>query len=109
VQGMSAANNEMCMFIGLYYPAMTEADDNCDGADEYGQGTVSCSDTLSCLQACPSGSNDPSTADFSPCVQKCFVQSCPGATTPLLAALDCISNKCPTECGGASDAGSSCT
>ena len=40
-QGQSAVNNEMCMFIGLYYPAMTPADEQCLSGDTYGTGTVS--------------------------------------------------------------------
>ena len=107
IQGPSAANNEMCMFVGLYYPAMPTADEECYSGDTYGTGTVSCADSLTCLGACPpedagvpTGSGQPSL-DFSQCIQQCFAQSCPNAAGPLVTALTCIQTSCSTQCAGA--------
>jgi hypothetical protein len=108
VQGPTADKDEMCMFVGLYYPAMTVADDDCKQLDEWGTGTTSCTDTLTCLQACPSGPANATTGEFSPCIQKCMVASCPSVAAPLQPALDCIRSKCADACGGASDAGTTC-
>jgi len=79
VQGESATNNEMCMFIALYYPAMTQADDYCEAGDMVGTGTASCIDTLNCVGACPPAGDTSETNGYSPCLQKCIADSCPGA------------------------------
>ncbi len=106
IQGESATNNEMCMFIGLYYPAMTEVDDYCENGDEVGTGTTSCVDTLDCLAACPSGGDLSENNGYSACTQRCMVQSCPGAAAPLSTVGACIQQKCAGPCGyGTADAG----
>ena len=111
-QGQSAATNEMCMFTGIYYPAMDQASEYClSDMDKFGTGTASCAATSTCVQTCPAGSAPTGlagsgTPDVDPCWQKCFVASCPAASTPLLAQLNCIGAKCATECGGT---GSGCT
>jgi hypothetical protein len=113
-QGQSAANNEMCMFVGLYYPAMPVSDEECYAGDTYGTGTASCTDTLSCLAACPpddagtSDSSGPQQVDFSPCIQQCFAQSCPDSAGPLRTALDCIQSQCATQCASSGEACNSC-
>jgi hypothetical protein len=108
VQGPSAATNEMCMFIGTYYPDMGQITDLCgSGPDMFGTGTATCSATMTCLQSCPpSGSSGSSGSpiDVSPCAQKCFVQSCPKASTTLLPFVQCVQNKCSTQCNGTSSA-----
>jgi hypothetical protein len=107
IQGPSAANNEMCMFVGLYYSAMPLEDEQCFGGDTYGVGTASCTDTLNCLAACPQGDAGPgvdpgqgeqAVLGISECVQQCFVQSCPGASAPVLALGSCIQSSCSTPC-----------
>jgi hypothetical protein len=101
-QGQSASNNEMCMFIGTYYPDMGELPNFCiPSPDYFGTGTTTCNDALTCLEAC--GSIDLSTG-ASPCVQKCMVQSCPTASGPLVDLLKCVNASCSTQCG-ASDGG----
>jgi hypothetical protein len=114
IQGPSAANNEMCMFVGLYYPAMPTADEQCYSGDTYGTGTVSCADTLTCLGACPpgdagvpTGSGQPNL-DFNQCIQQCFAASCPNATSPLVTALSCIQSSCSTQCAGQGTACATC-
>jgi hypothetical protein len=106
VQGESATNNEMCMFIALYYPAMTAADDYCDAGDEVGTGTASCVDTLNCLAACPPAGDTSQTNGYSPCTQKCVVESCPGSAGPLGTVKACIQQNCAAACGlSGADAG----
>lgn len=114
IQGPSAANNEMCMFVGLYYPAMQTPDEECYSGDTDGTGTVSCADTLTCLGACPpedagvpSGSGQPNL-DFSQCIQQCFAQSCPNATGPVITALTCIESSCSTACATGGTACDTC-
>ncbi len=114
-QGQSAAVNEMCMFIGMYYPAMTPADEQCLSGDTYGTGTVSCVNTLSCLAACPAapadaggGSGPQQIAFATPCIQGCFAQSCPDSAAPLVGALNCIQSSCASQCATAGSACDSC-
>lgn len=103
-QGQSAEDDEMCMFSGLYYPAMTEAVNLCaSGGDRFGTGTATCGDTLKCLEACPAGSapdeiSANTLAAVSPCWQSCIVASCGGATGKLFALSECTTKLCPTEC-----------
>ena len=52
------------MFIGLYYPAMSNSDEQCFGGDEFGTGTATCSQTLTCLQACPPDSDDAGAGEW---------------------------------------------
>ena len=113
IQGQSAATNEMCMFIGLYYPAMSAADEQCFAGDEFGTGTATCSTTLSCLQACPANRDDAGTpsgelglVDFNSCIQQCMVGSCPSADDPLTTFLSCLDGPCNDQCnGGGGDGG----
>jgi hypothetical protein len=114
-QGQSAAVNEMCMFIGMYYPAMTTADEECYSGDMYGTGTVSCVNTLSCLAACPpapadagAGSGPQQVAFATPCIQQCFAQSCPDATAVLEPALNCIQSSCGSQCATSGSACDTC-
>ncbi len=114
-QGQSAATNEMCMFTGMYYPAMDQASEYCiSNMDMFGTGTATCATTSSCIQACPPGSaptmlgSSTGSADVSDCWQKCLVASCPSASTPLFAQLQCIGAHCQTECSGSGTNCDSC-
>ena len=98
-QGQSANDDEMCMFIGVYYPEIGQADDFCRAdPDMFGTGTQGCSPTLACLRACPppAASTGPFYVDT--CTQKCLVASCPDATPKVIAVNDCAKQKCATEC-----------
>jgi hypothetical protein len=98
-QGPSAQTNEMCMFIGLYYPEMSEIADYCaTGQDMYGSGTATCAATLSCLQACGKISFGSLNTAAPACEQTCMVDSCPSATGPLMPLLSCMKNNCSTPC-----------
>jgi hypothetical protein len=92
----------MCVFSGVYHPAMTQRDDLCQGgaADMFGMGTKACGDSLKCIQSCPPSRGGTTPFDIDPCWQKCFSATCPTAGAPLLAQLGCIREKCSTDCGG---------
>jgi hypothetical protein len=109
-QGQSAQTNEMCMFIGTYYPEMTQIADYClSGPDMFGNGSVSCGDTLTCMEACGSiGLGKVGGGGVSDCEQKCVVQSCPSASTTLVPVLECVRSSCSSECGAAAT-GSGCS
>jgi len=116
--GQSAQTNEMCMFVGAYYPAMGQLDDYCfQNQDMFGTGPATCATTLSCFQACTasgkgsagSGGGTPVEIDFSDCEQKCMVQSCPTASGPLITFTQCLKSSCSNECADASSSAcSSC-
>ncbi len=110
-QGQSATDDEMCMFIGVYYPEMGQADDFCQAdPDMFGTGKIGCSPTLECLRACPAvpsqtgGNGIPNIDD---CTQKCFVASCPSAGAKVIKLKNCSAASCATEC--ADKASSACT
>jgi hypothetical protein len=107
-QGPSAATNEMCMFIGAYYPDMGDLANyglGSPGPDMFGTGGATgsnCKDTLTCFQNCPpassSGSNSGAIVDVSDCQQKCMVGSCATASKPLVALQQCVNNSCSSQC-----------
>jgi hypothetical protein len=110
VQGPSAANNEMCMFIGTYYPAMPLDDEDCYGGDTFGTGTATCLETVDCLAACPPEDAGVSFADgsidlsseptLSACIQKCNVASCPNAGAAVASYVECTESYCASACAG---------
>jgi hypothetical protein len=123
VQGQDKLDNEMCMFIGYYYPMIPReqggaAFENCvqtpqpgGVGDAFGTGTRSCAESLSCIQSCP-----PKDAprpmdgriDVGACWQKCIVDSCASASAPLDALSNCVRANCAAACAGGSSSCSSC-
>ncbi len=109
IQGQSALLNEMCMFGGTYYPAMSTADEQCQHGDMYGTGTTSCTDTLTCLGACPPDDDAGALGvTFNECTQKCFAASCPNATDAIITAATCIQSSCGASCATPGSACDSC-
>ena len=121
-QGPSAIDNEMCMFVGIYYPDMGESVNLCSGvargdggasepaADMFGTGMATCMQTLTCTGKCPPGSAPSVSAGnttVDPCWQKCFVDSCPSTMDVLYPLFGCIETNCATECAAAGS--SACT
>ncbi|HEY8087894.1 MAG TPA: hypothetical protein VIF09_08615 [Polyangiaceae bacterium] len=109
--GQSAQTNEMCMFIGLYYPEMGKAADFCVTSyrDMMGTGSATCLTTLSCFQSCGGsiGFGGGVNITVPDCQQKCMVDSCPSTSAPLLAFDDCLSKNCSSQCATATS--SACT
>jgi hypothetical protein len=111
-QGPSAAKNEMCMFTGLYYPAIDNAFEECvTSFDRFGQGTATCSDTTSCIGACSAamgalggGATGGNGAQIviPDCWQKCVVDSCPAVGKQLLDELKCFGDNC-SSCAATGD------
>jgi hypothetical protein len=96
-QGPSAAKNEMCMFTGLYYPAVDDKFEQCySGFDRFGQGSASCSDTTSCIGACAAKTPPVmgGQSNIPDCWQKCVVNSCPAASKQIIDELECFGRSC---------------
>lgn len=114
IQGQTKQDNEMCMFIGYYYPVLEGAQgglfENCvpdsyEGGvgDGYGTGDKNCSDSLKCIQSCPAGDAPAprdGRIDVGKCWQSCMVDSCPTAAAPLDKLGACVNAKCAKECAG---------
>src|SRR6185503_1377478 len=115
IQGQDKVDNEMCMFIGYYYPPVPPekggtAFENClqtplpsGVGDMYGTGTKPCSSTLSCIQACPPGDAPhpgDGRIDVGKCWQQCMTDSCPKASAPLNALGYCVGQMCAEACAG---------
>jgi hypothetical protein len=109
IQGLSADNNEMCMFSAFYIPESDSDDDDCVSMDMHGTGTRTCAETNSCLLQC-SPSDEPNfgsgKADVGECWQKCITESCPNVTETLFPQQICTQKNCATECA---QFGPSCT
>ena len=94
IQGLSAVTNEMCVFVGAYYPR-DEKFETCGTTGQFadqgtaatyiGTGTATCEQTLLCLQSAAQ-STDPTP------LYACIVDSCPGAAEALTGFIDCSSN-----------------
>jgi len=117
IQGQDKNDNEMCMFIGYYYPQLPPDTaplfENCvqdsfagGVGDQFGTGTATCSQALTCIQSCPA-SDAPDFADgridIGKCWQSCLVDSCPTASEPLNVFLGCVVDKCADACSGTGD------
>jgi hypothetical protein len=94
IQGLSAVTNEMCVFVGAYYPRDEKFEtcgttgqfaDQGSAATYIGTGTATCAATLECLQSAEQAT---SPGPF----YACMVDSCPGAADPLTKFLDCTFN-----------------
>ncbi len=111
--GQSALDNEMCMFIGTYYPEMGQAADFCQTSpDMFGTGSATCGATLSCYQACGEkvalgGGGGGIELSVPDCQQACMAQSCPDASGLLVTFLECLDKSCKSPCSD--PASSACT
>lgn len=117
IQGQDKHDNEMCMFIGYYYPVVAPADapafENCiqtpipgGVGDGYGTGAKTCGSSLTCIQACPPGDAPKpgdGRIDVGKCWQGCLVDSCAGASAPLNDLGFCVQTKCATACAPGGD------
>jgi hypothetical protein len=91
IQGLSAVTNEMCVFVGAYYPRDTKFEtcgttgqfsDQGSAATFIGTGTATCEASLLCLQSAESSGGKEA-------FYGCMVDSCPGVASQLTAVLDC--------------------
>ena len=106
IQGLSTAD-EMCMFIGLYYPKDRQTELcglNTDwsgafwGATWIGGGTVDGAGTASCLN-----SANPQSVDNGASFYACVIDSCPAISVPVSTAARCLATNglgaCSSACG----------
>jgi hypothetical protein len=98
VEGPSAEDNEMCMFIAAYYPRQDPLVETCSGP---GSGPIldghqTCGETVTCVQA----AEDPVTAE------QCVVDTCAGSADPARALMGCLFDHCRVPCD--SDDGAAC-
>jgi hypothetical protein len=108
--------DEMCMFVGLYYPKDTKTE-LCSMTDDWkgrylgarwiGSGTATGAATAGCLQAAIAA--DAMDGDF----DACMVNACPAISAQASDAARCLATRglgmCPTECeGGDTDACRAC-
>jgi hypothetical protein len=110
-QGPNAATSEMCVFAGIYYPALPGDFDFCSNMSITGMGNEPCSDLLSCVQNCAPADAPEFTAggvNVGGCWEKCVANGCAGATDTLLPVSLCGAQACATECSGAADACTTC-
>jgi hypothetical protein len=91
VQGESADVNEMCMFVGSYWPRKSETFEWCyDGVTGQG-GTASAAATITCLVLC--GQDNPE------CSAGCWKNACPNAPMKIAQSRDCLP-QCMSKCSG---------
>jgi hypothetical protein len=93
LQGPSA-RDEMCIFLGAYYPYSPEAEE-CSQPTYVGSGQKTCSETIACVQQ--------SFNEFRKHIP-CIVDSCPQVAAPLTAAYLCMGSlghgACRADCKG---------
>jgi hypothetical protein len=99
--------DEMCMFLGLYYPKDTKTE-LCSMTDDWGgrylaanwigNGTVGGLQTAGCLQAATGDAAAHGDIDA------CVVNACPAISAETSSATRCLASRglgqCATECGG---------
>ena len=90
--GPSAATDEMCMFIGMYYPRLDSTTELCNAGAATTLGSASCLDTLACARACN---------DDVECRASCLDQVCPTAAMPMLRFVQCVAPSCGELCAEA--------
>jgi hypothetical protein len=110
-QGPNAATSEMCVFAGLYYPALVDDFNFCHNLSITGTGTQTCSTLLSCVQTCAASEAPQFTHGgvlVGGCWEKCVAGGCAGATDRLLPVSSCAGGPCATQCSQSADACQAC-
>ncbi|MGZ5967564.1 MAG: monooxygenase [Polyangiales bacterium] len=108
IQGPTAKTNEMCAFIGIYYPAqpvMGMGNDfwACGYERQFTEtgDKLACLSLATCLQGCPATDAPryhPGGVDIGPCWQKCAADACPGALGKVFTLANCQAANCAAEC-----------
>lgn len=81
-EGESAETDEMCMFIGSYWPQMDLSAENClvEGSGPVLSGDATCLQTLSCLEETSGAVEE----------QECLQQTCSASSTALSNFIVCL-------------------
>lgn len=111
IQGPRAALNEMCAFIGIYYPEQPSTPAGPNNNDFWGCGyerkftetgsKLACLDLAQCLQTCPATDAPrfhPGGVDIGLCWQKCAADACPNGLSKVFPLSSCQQTKCAAEC-----------
>jgi hypothetical protein len=101
IAGPSAQHDEMCMFIGMYYPKLDTATELCWNGTAKTTGTASCLDTLKCGGACATDDLD--------CRAQCMDAVCPTAAEPLMRFGRCVGPACGDICKTKGTSSAECT
>ncbi len=93
VDGPSATDNEMCMFLGSYYPKLDAGTEFCGRGDSgpVHSGTKACGASILCARA----ATDPVAA------KACFIDTCGGSSRAMNRLSSCIFANCVQKCPGA--------
>jgi Copper type II ascorbate-dependent monooxygenase, C-terminal domain len=92
IAGPSADKDEVCMFIGLYYPKQDPGTELCWNGVVNSGGQASCPDTLQCVGAC--------AATDTPCKAKCLDAIAATAAQSMLRLTRCTGASCGAICKG---------
>ena len=97
IEGPSAADNEMCMFIASYYPRLDPMTELCaaPGSGPVFDGTTTCAETVGCVR---SATNEIAA-------EQCIVDTCAGSNRPAADLMTCMFYSCGDVCA---DLGSDC-
>jgi hypothetical protein len=111
IQGPRAKVNEMCAFIGIYYPEQPSSPAGANNTDFWNCGherkftetgtKLACFDLAQCLQACPPGDAPrfhPGGVDIGACWQKCAADACPNSLSKVFPLSGCQQSQCAEEC-----------
>ena len=90
VEGPSAEDNEMCMFIAAYYPRLDEATEQCrgPGSGPVFEGDRTCGETLACVQ----GTDDPVEEE------RCMLDTCEPSADAARDLFFCVFDRCQADC-----------
>jgi len=97
IEGPSAADNEMCMFVASYYPRLDPAVELCaaPGSGPVFSGTQTCAATVTCVR----NAADPITAE------QCLLDTCAASNRPAADLMTCMFYNCADACA---DLGTAC-
>jgi hypothetical protein len=90
IEGPSAEANEMCMFVGAYWPRIDAAFESCVsvGSGPMHHGEKTCAEALDCASA----------AADEVAAEECLVDTCEGSSPALGAFSSCTFYECNAEC-----------
>jgi hypothetical protein len=99
IEGLSATDNEMCVFSAGYYnlsgPRLLFDDEWCEGIDRgpIMTGTATCQESIACVDAV-----DDDAADSELQNERCWAGTCEAASMPFRQMQSCRWDSCKPEC-----------
>jgi hypothetical protein len=95
VEGPSADQNEMCMFVAAYYPRLDAKVEQCrgPGSGPVFAGTQTCGETLGCVQ----GTSDEVANE------QCLLDTCPLSADSTRDLMGCVFDHCNAVCADDND------